>query len=62
MVKSWVMQASALVVEDAVGRDVQPERLPEVVASLEHWCGVARITDGLHDACQAHTATAVSTM
>lgn len=31
-------QERALVVEDAVGRDVQPERLPEVVAGLEHWC------------------------
>lgn len=37
-------QARALVVEDAVGRDVQPERLPEVVAGLQHWCGTVSMT------------------
>lgn len=31
-------KARALVVEEAAGRDVQPERLPDVAAGLSHWC------------------------
>ncbi len=30
-------KAGALVVEDAIGRDVQPDRLPDVTAGLAHW-------------------------